>query len=47
MMLLEPDNGRYGPGWRELCLQALYELEPERRLALLERMQGVLRRCLR
>jgi len=34
----------WAAGWRELCLQALYELEPERRLALLERMQGVLRK---
>ena len=31
-------------GWRELCLQALCELETERRMALLERMQGLLRK---
>jgi len=31
-------------GWRELCLQALCELEPERRMALLNRMRGILRK---
>jgi len=29
-------------GWRELCLQALCEFEPERRMVVLERMRGVL-----
>ena len=33
----------WADGWRELCLEASCELEPERRMVLLERMQGVLR----
>ena len=36
-------SGPWTDGWRDLCLQALCELEPERRMALLKRMRGVLR----
>ena len=31
-------------GWRELCLQALCELEPERRMAVLEKLRCILRK---
>ena len=31
-------------GWRELCLQALCELEPERRMAVLEKLRRILRK---
>jgi DNA-binding response OmpR family regulator len=31
-------------GWRELCLQALCELEPERRMAVLEKLRRTLRK---
>ena len=29
--------------WREICLQAMWELEPDRRMAILERLGRILR----
>ena len=31
-------------GWREICLQAMVEAEPDRRMAILERLRCILRK---